>query len=572
MKHLLFLPFLFCSLFSGIFLISSKKNIPEIKKEKPNILVILTDDMGYSDIGCFGSEIPTPNIDRLAYNGLRFTHFYNTGRCSPTRASLLTGLYPHQAGMGHLSTENHPLTGYAGDLSKNAVTMAEVFKNAGYSTFMTGKWHLAKDNNYNGDISNWPLQRGFDRFFGTLNGSGSFFDPGTLTSNNSNIPPYKDFYYTTAISDTTLKFIEESPKNKPFFGYIAYTAAHWPLHAPEKEVKKYKGFFDKGWDVLREQRFKKLKELGIIDDTYVLTDRGVSIPAWKDEPMKEWQLRRMEVYAAMIDVMDQGIGKIITALEEKGVLDNTLIFYLHDNGGCAEPVGTEKMEVPLSAEQKVSKPYSYDKPNPDKKQAYTREGKYIRMGKGVMPGPADTWTAYNEEWANVSNTPFRLYKQWVHEGGIASPLIVHWPKGIKTKGQLRTHPSHLIDIMATCLDITGVPYPVQYKNNTIQPLEGKSLIPAFNNKPLERDYLFWEHGANRAIRIGDWKLVAQTSFNKFFSDADEDKWELYNLKDDPTERINLRDKFPDKASAMIDTYREKAFYTKALPWPWKPRK
>jgi arylsulfatase len=572
MKHLLFLPFLFCSLFSGIFLISSKKNIPEIKKEKPNILVILTDDMGYSDIGCFGSEIPTPNIDRLAYNGLRFTHFYNTGRCSPTRASLLTGLYPHQAGMGHLSTENHPLTGYAGDLSKNAVTMAEVFKNAGYSTFMTGKWHLAKDNNYNGDISNWPLQRGFDRFFGTLNGSGSFFDPGTLTSNNTNIPPYKDFYYTTAISDTTLKFIEESPKNKPFFGYIAYTAAHWPLHAPEKEVKKYKGFFDKGWDVLREQRFKKLKELGIIDDTYVLTDRGVSIPAWKDEPMKEWQLRRMEVYAAMIDVMDQGIGKIITALEEKGVLDNTLIFYLHDNGGCAEPVGTEKMEVPLSAEQKVSKPYSYDKPNPDKKQAYTREGKYIRMGKGVMPGPADTWTAYNEEWANVSNTPFRLYKQWVHEGGIASPLIVHWPKGIKTKGQLRTHPSHLIDIMATCLDITGVPYPVQYKNNTIQPLEGKSLIPAFNNKPLERDYLFWEHGANRAIRIGDWKLVAQTSFNKFFSDADEDKWELYNLKDDPTERINLRDKFPDKASAMIDTYREKAFYTKALPWPWKPRK
>lgn len=572
MKHLLFLPLLFCTLFSSIFLISSKKNIPEIKKEKPNILVILTDDMGYSDIGCFGSEIPTPNIDRLAYNGLRFTHFYNTGRCSPTRASLLTGLYPHQAGMGHLSTENHPLPGYTGDLSKNAVTMAEVFKNAGYSTFMTGKWHLAKDNNYNGDISNWPLQRGFDRFFGTLNGSGSFFDPGTLTSNNTNIPPYKDFYYTTAISDTTVKFIKESPKNKPFFGYIAYTAAHWPLHAPEKEVKKYKGFFDKGWDVLREQRFKKLKELGIIDDTFVLTERGVSIPAWKDEPMKEWQLRRMEVYAAMIDVMDQGIGQIITALEKKGVLDNTLIFYLHDNGGCAEPVGTEKMEVPLSAEQKVSKPYSYDKPNPDKKQAYTREGKYIRMGKGVMPGPADTWTAYNEEWANVSNTPFRLYKQWVHEGGIASPLVIHWPKGIKTKGQLRTHPSHLIDIMATCLDITGVPYPVQYKNNTIQPLEGKSLIPAFNNKPLERDYLFWEHGANRAIRIGDWKLVAQTSFNKSFSDADEDKWELYNLKEDPTERINLRDKFPDKAVAMIRTYREKAFYTKALPWPWKPRK
>jgi len=572
MKLKFIFSFFISSIFLVVFLTSAKKNIPETNKEKPNILVILTDDMGYSDISCFGSEIPTPNIDRLAYNGLRFTHFYNTGRCSPTRASLLTGLYPHQAGMGHLSTENHPLPGYAGDLSKNAVTMAEVFKNAGYSTFMTGKWHLAKDNDYKGDISNWPLQRGFDRFFGTLNGSGSFFDPGTLTSNNTNIPPYKDFYYTTAISDTTVKFIKESPKNKPFFGYIAYTAAHWPLHAPDKEVKKYKGFFDKGWDVLREQRFKKLKELGIIDNSFVLTERGVSIPAWKDEPMKEWQLRRMEVYAAMIDVMDQGIGKIITALEEKGVLDNTLIFYMHDNGGCAEPVGTEKMEVPLTATQKISKPSAYDKPNIDKKQLYTREGQFIRMGKGVMPGPADTWTAYNEEWANVSNTPFRLYKQWVHEGGIASPLVIHWPKGIKAKGQLRDHPSHLIDIMATCLDITGIPYPTKYKDNEIQSFEGKSLSPAFKNKPIERDYLFWEHGANRAIRIGDWKLVAQTAFNKSFTEADEDKWELYNLKEDPTELINLRDKFPEKALAMIKTYREKAFYTKALPWPWKPRK
>ena len=572
MKLKFIFSFFISSIFLVVFLTSAKKNIPETNKEKPNILVILTDDMGYSDISCFGSEIPTPNIDRLAYNGLRFTHFYNTGRCSPTRASLLTGLYPHQAGMGHLSTENHTLPGYAGDLSKNAVTMAEIFKNAGYSTFMTGKWHLAKDNDYKGDISNWPLQRGFDRFFGTLNGSGSFFDPGTLTSNNTNIPPYKDFYYTTAISDTTVKFIKESPKNKPFFGYIAYTAAHWPLHAPDKEVKKYKGFFDKGWDVLREQRFKKLKELGIIDNSFVLTERGVSIPAWKDEPMKEWQVRRMEVYAAMIDVMDQGIGKIISALEEKGVLDNTLIFYMHDNGGCAEPVGTEKMEVPLTAEQKISKPSAYDKPNIDKKQLYTREGQFIRMGKGVMPGPADTWTAYNEEWANVSNTPFRLYKQWVHEGGIASPLVIHWPKGIKAKGQLRDPPSHLIDIMATCLDITGIPYPTKYKDNEIQSFEGKSLSPAFKNKPIERDYLFWEHGANRAIRIGDWKLVAQTAFNKSFTEADEDKWELYNLKEDPTELINLRDKFPEKALAMIKTYREKAFYTKALPWPWKPRK
>jgi arylsulfatase len=566
------LPFLTVTLFLGVILTSTRKNTSEIKQEKPNILVILTDDMGYSDIGCFGSEIKTPHIDRLAYNGLRFTHFYNTGRCSPTRASLLTGLYPHQAGMGHLSTENHPQAGYIGDLSKNAVTLAEVLKNAGYATFMTGKWHVAKENDYDGDKSNWPLQRGFDRFFGTLNGSGSFFDPGTLTSGNNNIPPYKGFYYTSAISDTTVKYIRESPSNKPFFGYIAYTAAHWPLHAPADEVKKYKGFFDKGWDVLREQRFKRLKELGIIDDAYVLTDRGVSIPAWKDEPMKEWQIRRMEVYAAMIDIMDQGIGKIISALEAKGVLDNTLIFYMHDNGGCAEPVGTDNMEIPLTEEQKVLKPYAYDSPNPDKKQRYTREGKFIRMGKGVMPGESDTWTGYNEEWANVSNTPFREYKQWVHEGGIASPLVIHWPKGIKSKGQLRPHPSHLIDIMATCLDISGIPYPNQFKDNNIQPLEGKSLLPAFQNKPINREYLFWEHGANRAIRVGDWKLVSKTSFNKSFSEADEDKWELYDLIKDPTERIDLREKNPEKAMAMIKLYREKALYTKALPWPWKPKK
>ena len=555
--------FLFISL--NPFFINAQKQ----QSKKPNVIVILTDDMGYSDIGCFGAEINTPNIDRLAANGLRFTQFYNTARCSPTRASLLTGLYPHQAGMGHLSTENFPEPGYVDDLSKNAVTMAEVFKKAGYATYMVGKWHIAKSITKNGDKSNWPMQRGFQRFFGTLNGSGSFYDPGTLMSNNTFIAPGKDFYYTNAISDTAVKFIKEHKTANPFFFYVAYTGAHWPLHAPESEIQKYKGKYDKGWDAAREQRFNKLKQLGIINDKCVLTERGVEIPAWKDAPMKEWQVRRMEVYAAMIDIMDQAIGRIITSLEEKGELDNTVIFYMHDNGGCAETLDSDKPHVPLTAEQKVLKPYSDDSVFLERKPVYTRDGKFLRSGKGVMPGAADTWVTYGAEWANVSNTPYRLYKHWTHEGGIATPLIVHWPKGIAAKGQLRRQPGHLIDIMATCIDIAGLGYPTQFNGNEIQPYEGKSLMPAFKNKKLKRDYIFWEHEGNRAIRAGNWKLVARTQKNKFFTAADENAWELYDMKNDPSETKNLATVYPDKVKEMAMLWEKEAARTKAKPWPWK---
>jgi arylsulfatase len=560
--------FLICLFFPFVTIFAQK---PSVKKT--NVIVILTDDMGYSDIGCFGSEIKTPNIDKLAKNGLSFTHFYNTARCSPTRASLLTGLYPHQAGMGHLATENYKETGYADDLSKNAVTMAEVFQSAGYATYMTGKWHIAKNLGRTTDSSNWPCQRGFQRYFGTLNGSGSYYDPGTLISNNKFIaPPTKDFYYTNAISDTAVKFIRENPNGKPFFFYIAYTAAHWPLHAPESEIKKHKGQYDKGWDYIREQRFNKLKKLGIISANCVLTERGVTIPAWNDEPMKEWQAKRMEVYAAMIDIMDQGIGRIITALEQKGELENTVIFYMHDNGGCAEPLDSNVPEVPLTSEQKVVKPYSYDSIFLDKKPVYTRDGNFVRGGKGVIPGPANTFTAYGEEWANVSNTPFRLYKHWVHEGGIASPLIIHWPKGIAAKGKLFKQPSHLIDVMATCIDIVQLNYPKEYHQNLIQPFEGKSLKPAFANKPIERAFIFWEHEGNRAIRVANWKLVSRTKKNKAFSTEDEAAWELYDMDIDPTEMKNLAKTYPDKVTELAQLWEKEAQRTSAKPWPWNNKK
>ena len=541
------------------------------KKEakKPNIIVILTDDMGFSDIGCYGSEINTPNIDKLGMSGIRFTQFYNTARSSCSRASLLTGLYPHEANMGFLSNYNYTEPGYGDDLSKNSVTLAQVLKSAGYSTYMSGKWHISKNiENVNGDISNWPLQRGFDRFFGTLNGSDNYFDPGTLMSQNTFIAPAKDFYYTYAIADTAAKFVKKQSKEKPFFMYVAFTAAHWPLQAPENEVDKYKGKYNIGWDSVRENRFEKQKNLGIIPKNTVLSARSPEIPAWKDETMKPFQERRMETYSAMVDAMDQGVGKIIAALKEKGELENTIIFYMHDNGGCAELEGSDKPTVPLTDEQKVLKPITADYIQMSKKPEYTREGKFVRSGRGVMAGPADTWMAYGPEWANVSNTPFRLYKQYVHQGGIASPLIINWPQGIKNKGAITRQVSHLMDIIPTVLEITGANYPSNFIGNKIQPLEGISLTPTFKNKTVDRKLVFWEHQANRALCMGNWKLVAKTKSPKKFTKADENSWELYNLEQDPSEMNNLATKFPEKVKEMAEIWKKEALRTKALPWPW----
>jgi arylsulfatase len=340
------------------------------------------------------------------------------------------------------------------------------------------------------------------------------------------------------------------------------------LHAPEKEVQKYKGVYDKGWDAIRTARFNKLQKLGIISKEAVLTERGVSIPAWENAPMKDWQVRKMEVYAAMIDMMDQGIGKIISTLEQKGILDNTVIFYMHDNGGCAEPLDSDQPEVAMTAEQKQMHPYSKDSIFVGKKPVYTREGQFIRSGMGVMPGPANTWVTYGIEWANVSNTPFKMYKHWTHEGGIASPLIVYWPKGISQKGAIRNTDAHLIDIMATCVDIAGISYPSNYNGNAIQPMEGKSLVGAFNNKPIERDFIFWEHEGNRALKFGNWKIVSKTEKNKVFTEKDQNAWELYDLQTDPSETKDLASQYPQKVKELALVWEKEAIRTKALPWPW----
>jgi arylsulfatase len=525
-------------------------------RQRPNIVLIMADDMGYSDIGCYGGEIRTHNLDALAAGGLRFTQFYNTARCCPTRASLMTGLYPHQAGVGHMM-EDKGYDAYRGELNNRCVTIAEVLKQAGYSTYMAGKWHVTKSIAPDGDKHNWPCQRGFDRFFGTIHGAGSYYDPNSLTRDNTQIPPGDDFYYTDAIRDNAVKFIHEHAAENPFFMYVAFTAPHWPMHALPEDVARYKGRYGAGWDALRAERHKRMIGMGIVEKEWEITPRDSSVPSWTEAEDKEWYQRRMEVYAAMVDRLDQGVGRIISELKRTGRFENTLIFFLADNGGCAEEYGSTGPVKPEPSEPADLKPMGEDELQTRMQPLVTRDGRPVRTGHGVMPGPADTYLAYGKPWANASNTPFRLYKHWVHEGGISTPLIAHWPVHIKVRCQLRHQPGHLIDIMATCVDVAGAKYPAEYKGNRITPMEGKSLLPAFDNKPVEREAIYWEHEGNRAIRQGKWKLVSRHP----------GRWELYDLEADRTELTDLAGKYPEKVEQLKAMYESWAARCGVQPWP-----
>ncbi|AWM38940.1 Arylsulfatase [Gemmata obscuriglobus] len=537
--------------------------------EKPNIVIVLTDDMGFSDLGCYGGEISTPNLDALAANGLRFTQFYNTARCCPTRASLLTGLYPHQAGVGHMvNDKGEKFPGYRGDLNKNCVTLAEAVKPAGYRAYAVGKWHVTPHTGPKAPNHNWPLQRGFDRYYGTIQGAGSFFDPASLTRDNTQISAFADpeyqpktYYYTDAISDHAVRFVadhDKEHKDKPLLLYVAYTAAHWPMHALPEDIAKYKGKYGNGYDPVRKARFEKAAKLGLIDPK-----QGMAPGAgdWNAVADKNWEAAGMEVYAAMVDRMDAGVGKIVAELKRTGRFDNTLILYMQDNGGCAELQGRtgNKNHPNIDRPEKPTlPPLKADALLPSGSvPPQTRDGFPVRMGPKVMPGAADTYLAYGRGWANVSNTPFREYKHWVHEGGISTPLIASWPKGIAARGELRTQPGHLVDVMATCIELSGAPYPAAVGAQAITPLEGKSLVPAFANKPLAREAIYWEHEGNRAVRAGDWKLVAK---------GPGGKWELYNIKDDRTESSDLAAKQPDKLKELVAKWEAWAVRAKVVPW------
>ena len=554
--------------------------LPSFLAARPNIIIIMADDMGYSDIGCYGGEIKTPNLDALAANGLRFTQFYNTARCCPTRASLLTGLYAHQAGIGHM-TGNYGIPQYQGFLNKKCLTIAEALKPAGYRTYMAGKWHVTPKISANDPKDNWPRQRGFDKFFGTIHGAGSFFDPNSLTRDNTQITPENDpeykpdgtWYYTDAISDNTVKYLNSHFKehpDKPFFHYVAYTAAHWPMHALPEDIAKYEGKYDSGYAPVYEARLKKMKQLGLIDPKWEIPG---PVGNWSQVELKEWESACMEVYAAMVDNMDQGIGRIVQTLKDHDQLDNTLIFYLQDNGGCAEGFGRGKVVGPLERPAKPTlKPMGRDELQTNMVPTQSRDGYPLRRGKGVMPGPPETEIGYGENWANVSNTPFREYKHWVHEGGISSPLIAHWPKGIQAPMVLSTsptlnpysrnsdEPTHLIDLMATCLDLAKATYP---KDKI--PVEGASLVPILKGEPLKRGKpIFFEHEGNRAVRDGDWKLVAK---------GVNGKWELYNIPADRTEMNNLAEKHPDIVKKMATQYKQWAKERGIVPFgSWNKNK
>ncbi len=500
--------------------------------QRPNILVILVDDMGYSDIGCYGGEIHTPNLDALAAGGIRFTQYYNTARCCPARASLLTGLYPHQTGIGWMvcSDMGGGIDGYAGDLNQRCRTFAEVLRPAGYGTCISGKWHVTSEQFVcpEGPKHSWPLQRGFDRFFGILGGAANYFKPPIVTDNDWVGPDGMGSgrMLTEAIAENAALFIREHVSRtpqKPFVHYVAFTAPHWPLHARQETIDNYTGVYAAGWDTMRQAKYERMQDLGLIEPHWNLSVKTDAIPDWDSlsTAVKDEYAYRMAVYSAQVDEMDRGIGRILQALEKTGQLENTLILFMSDNGGCAEEI---------------------------------HRGSYEDWHD---IGREHTFESYGEPWANYSNTPFREYKHWVHEGGIATPLIAHWPGGITEPGRICDQPAHLVDILPTCIELSGAEYAMsEHDAGDVHPLPGCSLTPAFRNEPITREQIFWEHEANRALRIGRWKLVAK---------GVNGDWELYDMARDRSETEDLAAVLPARVGEMADRWNAIARVTSVYP-------
>jgi arylsulfatase len=493
--------------------------------------------MGFSDVGCYGSEIRTPNLDRIAERGIRYTNFTNCARCCPTRASLLTGLYPHQAGVGFMTDGNrynraiYESVGapeYHGHLNRNCVTIAEALGQAGYQTFMSGKWHVGTREGQR------PTDRCFERFYGILGGACNYWrpDPENLRYGEEPVQELpEDFYTTDYFTDYAVRFVEEAEPDRPFFLYVAYNAPHWPLHAWPEDIERYRGTYMIGWDELRRRRLAKQKEMGLFGPRVRLTPRDKESYPWEEEFDREGMDLRMATYAAMVDRVDRGIGRILAALREAGREENTLIMFLSDNGGCAEPIGKHSADD---------------------------------------PGPADSFLGYLLPWANASNTPFRLFKHWVHEGGIATPFIVCWPDRIDG-GVINTDQTgHVKDVMPTCLEAAGARYPGSYGQRELLPCEGRSLLRSFlDPESVRNEPVYWEHEGNRAVRDGRWKLVS------YYNEKHEQRpgtgrrtgrWQLYDLATDRTELNDLAGLYPEKARELREKYEQWALRTGVIDW------
>ena len=532
------LPHLVCAFICGLAATAAA--------EQPNIIVILVDDMGWASIGCYGGMVETPNLDRLAAKGVRFSQFYNAARCCPTRASLLTGLHPHEAGIGHMTfkrTGDLPSKveerlqlpfAYRGWIGPAVPTLPEMLQAVGYGTYMTGKWHVGAS-----DPATWPTQRGFDRFYGFLEGTSDYFKPTDLHRDNQRIAPAGEHYYTTdAFTTEAIQFLQDHGKTKkpqPFFLYLAYNAPHFPLQARPEEFRKYRGRFKEGWDVLRARTMARQKQLGLLPASTTLAPRpgasdklgsvGGPVPAWDSlTPQQQEAMDAiMSTYAGMIDRVDQNVGQLVAHLRATGELDRTLIFFLSDNGAEAEspPLGKFQLET---------------------------LGQYGKGGK------------YGRAWATFSNTPFREYKHFMHQGGIQTPLIVHWPAGIKTAlhNRILNHYGFLPDLVQTCLDVGGATRPATMKGQRVPASDGRSLKPLLQggDAPVHAQPICLEHEGNRMIRDGQWKLVG------FFNEP----WELYDVETDRSESRNLAAKRPDVVGRLSAAYDQWATRVGARPW------
>ena len=495
---------------TGILLTSFiNPTVKKVKTDRPNFIYIMADDMGYSDLGCYGSEIKTPNLDKLAANGLKLRNFYNNSRCCPTRASLLTGRYPHQVGVGHMVTlanAKYKSGPYQGFLDDQYPTIAEELKRSGYGTYMSGKWHVGERKEH------WPRKRGFDRYYGLISGSSSFYEITPqerakrffAMDDEEYAIPDTGHYMTDAFTGKAIEFLQQhnsQRKQDPFFLYLAYTAPHFPLHAPEEDVKKYEKLYTKGWDEIRKERYRKMKEIGLLDSRYTLTEKPSVIPDWSDVKDKAEWVRKMAVYAAMIDRMDQNIGRLIDFLKQNGQYENTVIVFLSDNGACAETVNSKLLNDP-----------------------------------STKIGEKGSYAIYGEPWANVSSTPFKKYKHYMHEGGINTSFIIQWPAGIKPGKGFHEGYGHVMDLLPTSLELAGA-----------APLDvpGESLSHLWTGKKNPDRKIFWEHEGNKAVRWKEWKLVQE---------LEDESWALYNLNEDPSEIRDLAAQKPALAAELSKAY------------------
>lgn len=532
-------------LFFSVLLPALGINFDASAADRPNIVVILADDLGYSDLGCYGGEIRTPNIDRLASGGVRFTQFYTSARCCPTRASLMTGLYPSQAGIGDFTTNQPSKTrgpGYLGRLNENCVTLAETLKPAGYGCYYVGKWHLHPETG--------PIKRGFDEFYGYTNG---YAQDQYTPSKYLRLPEGRpkevnvandEFYATDVFNQYALEFIRQGQASKqPWFLFLGHSSPHFPVQAPADRVDQYFDLYMQGWDELREKRFARMMELGLIDgDRWKLSPRsivpvepgdiangysGEINPAWADlDTDRQKDLaRRMAVFAAMVDSVDQGVGEIVKHLEATGDLENTLILFLSDNGACYE-----------------WGPFGFD--------GQSRAGETIlRTGDQLREiGQPGTHQSYGSAWANLGNSPFRMYKHFTHEGGISSPLIVHWPAGIGKPNRWARDPAHVMDILPSLVDVAGGTYPDVVADRQITRCEGSSLLPVWQGKQLAERVIGFDHMGARALRQGDWKLVRSKRMPY------EIEWELYNLAEDRCELKDLAAEYPERVEQMASKW------------------